>query len=51
MKNLLLAGLAALSLGVGAANAAVVGDRSTIAGDRNATSFQQTGGGLAGGGN
>jgi len=51
MKNLFLAAVATLSLGVGAANATVVGDHSTIAGDRSATLFQQTGGGLAGGGN
>lgn len=51
MKNLFLAAIAALSLGLGVANAAVIGDHSTIAGNRNATSFQQTGGGLAGGGN
>ncbi len=43
MKNLILAAFAALSLGVGVANAAVVGDHSTVAGDRSATLMQQTG--------
>ena len=42
MKNLFLAALAALSLGVGVANAAVVGDHSTVAGDRSATLMQQS---------
>ncbi len=43
MKNLFLAAVAALSLGVGVANAVVVGDHSSIAGDAAATRFQQTG--------
>lgn len=41
MKNLILAAFAALSLGVGVANAAVVGDHSSVAGDRSATLMQQ----------
>ena len=43
MKNLFLAVVAALSLGVGAANAAVIGDHSTVGGDSAATRMQQTG--------
>ena len=43
MKNLFLAAVAALSLGVGVANAAVIGDHSSIAGDAAATHMQQTG--------
>ena len=42
MKNMFLAAVAALSLGLGVANAAVVGDHSTVAGDRNATLMQQS---------
>lgn len=41
MKTLFLAAFAALSLGLGVANAAVVGDHSTVAGDRSATMMQQ----------
>ena len=42
MKNMFLAAVAALSLGLGVANAAVVGDHSTVAGDRSATLMQQS---------
>lgn len=49
MKNVFLAAIAALTLGVGVANAAVVGDHSTVAGDRGATLMQQ--GQSVGGGN
>ena len=42
MKNVFLAAIAALSLSLGVANAAVVGDHSTVAGDRNATLMQQS---------
>ena len=42
MKNLILAAVASLSLGAGVANAAVVGDHSTVAGDRSATLMQQS---------
>ena len=49
MKNLFLAALAALSLGAGVANAAPVGDHSTVAGDRSATLMQQSESGGGGG--
>lgn len=42
MKNLFLAAVAALTLGMGVANAAILGDHSTIAGDRAATTMQQS---------
>ncbi len=43
MKTMILAAFAALSLGVGAANAATFHNGSTVGGDALATQMQQTG--------